>query len=281
MEAALTNMLTAMQNLADLAPDPAAADRTRLEVAVENSSMLKGFTVLEILVGRGHPMTLADLIQATGIPKASLYRTLSLFEEARLVIRESNGRAYAPGPRLASFGLEILRHDSVAAARRTILRRLVSDVAETCNLAMLNKGELIYMDRVEADWPLRLHLPVGSALPAHCSASGKLLLAFKTPGERKQLIESMPLTRFTERTICDRQLLAAELDRIAANGYALDNEEFVLGVACVAVPVRAADGEVVAAVAVHAATARLPLARAIEFVPTLNQAAASIARTFV
>ena len=89
-----------------------------------------------------------------------------------------------------------------------------------------------------------------------------------------------PCPAITERTICDRQLLAAELDRIAANGYALDNEEYVLGVACVAVAVRTPDGDVVAAVAVHAATARLPLARAIEFVPTLNQAASAIARSF-
>lgn len=269
-----------MSNLAEFAPDPVASDRTRLEAAVENSSTLKAFAVLEILVSNGTPMTLAELILATGVPKASLYRTLSLFEEARLVTRESNGRAYAPGPRLGRFALEILRHDSVAAARRTLLRRLVSEVGETCNLAMLSKGELVYMDRVEADWLLRLHLPVGTTLPVHCSASGKLLLAFKPAPERAQLVESMPLTRFTDRTICDRQLLAAELDRIAANGYGLDNEEFVLGVACVAVPVRAADGEVIAAVAVHAATARLPLARAIEFVPTLNRAAATIARTF-
>ncbi|HZH08703.1 MAG TPA: IclR family transcriptional regulator [Lautropia sp.] len=269
-----------MQSLAALAPDPVATDRSRLETAVENSSTLKAFAVLEILVGNGKPMTLADLIQATGVPKASLYRTLSLFEEARLVIRESNGRAYAPGPRLARFGLEILRHDSVAAARRTLLRRLVTDVGETCNLAMLSKGELVYMDRVEADWPLRLHLPSGGALPVHCSASGKLLLAFKPPSERTQFIESMPLARYTDRTICDRQLLAAELDRIAATGYSLDNEEFVLGVACVAVAVRTREGEVVAAVAVHAATARLPLMRAIEFVPTLNKAAEAIARTF-
>ena len=272
--------LAAMQNLAELAPERPVAERPRLELAVENSSTLKAFAVLEILVAHGKPMTLAELIQATGMPKASLYRTLSLFEEARLVSRESNGRAYAPGARLGRFALEILRHDSVSAVRRTILRRLVSEVGETCNLAMLSKGELIYMDRVEADWPLRLHLPMGSALPAHCSASGKLLLALEPAAEREQLVEAMPLTRFTQRTICDRQLLAAELDRIAANGYSLDNEEFVLGVACVAVPVRAADGEAVAALAVHAATARLPLARAIEFVPTLNEAAAAIARTF-
>jgi DNA-binding IclR family transcriptional regulator len=258
----------------------AASDRTRPETAAENSSTLKAFAVLECLVERGKPATLAELMLATGMPKASLYRTLSLFEDARLVIRESGGRAYAPGPRLASFGLEILRHDSVAGVRRAILRRLVDDVGETCNLAMLTKGELTYIDRVEASWPLRLHLPIGAGLPIHCSASGKLLLALKPAAERAQLVDALTLTRYTERTICDRQLLAAELDRIAANGYALDNEEYVLGVACVAVPVHASDGEVIAAVAVHAATARLPLARAIEFVPRLNQAASTIARTF-
>jgi DNA-binding IclR family transcriptional regulator len=161
-----------------------------------------------------------------------------------------------------------------------ILRRLVSEVGETCNLSMLRKGELVYLDRVEAEWLLRLHLPAGTALPPHCSASGKLLLAFKPAAERAQLLEAMPLARFTDRTITSRQLLESELDRIVAAGYAVDNEEYVAGVACVAVPVRDASGDVVAAVAVHAATARLPLPRAIEFVPQLNDAAARIAATF-
>jgi DNA-binding IclR family transcriptional regulator len=89
----------------------------------------------------------------------------------------------------------------------------------------------------------------------------------------------MPLTRFTEHTITDRTLIEKELDRIIAAGYALDNEEYVAGVACVAVPVRV-QGEAVAAVAVHAATARLPLRMAIELVPRLTRAAQRIAATF-
>jgi DNA-binding IclR family transcriptional regulator len=113
------------------------------------------------------------------------------------------------------------------------------------NLSMLRRARWS-ISRVEADWPLRLHLPVGSTLPPHCCASGKLLLAFKEPTERAQLVSELPLQRFTERTITDRQLLASELDRIAATGYAVDNEEYVVGVACVAVPVRIANGEVIA-----------------------------------
>lgn len=257
----------------------AVSDRARRDAALDNSTTLKALAVLDALVRAGSPATLTELVQATGMPKPSLHRTLSLFEEAGYVQREPGGRAYAVGPRLASLGLAILTHDSVAALRHTILRQLVHDVGETCNLAMLRKGEVAYLDRVEAEWPLRLHLPVGSTVPAHCSASGKLLIAHMAPGERDAMLSTLPLPRFTANTITDRGLMARELDRILGCGYSLDNEEYVAGVACVAVPVRVG-GEVIAAVAVHAAIARLPLQRAVDFVPRLTDAAAKIAKTF-
>jgi DNA-binding IclR family transcriptional regulator len=263
-------MATAVENV---------SERARRDAALENSSTLKALSVLDILVRAGRALTLTELVQATGVPKPSLHRTLSLFEDAGYVQREPGARAYAVGQRLASLGLAILTHDSVAALRHAVLRQLVADVGETCNLAMLRKGEVAYLDRVEAEWPLRLHLPVGTTVPAHCSASGKLLIAHMAPAEREALLDNLPLPRFTPNTITDRALMARELDRIVACGYALDNEEYVAGVACVAVPVRVA-GDVIAAVAVHAATPRLPLQRAIDFVPRLTDAAARIARTF-
>ena len=264
-----------MSSIAD-----ASADRARRDAALENSSTLKALSVLEALVRAPGPVTLTELMQATGLPKPSLHRTLALFEDAGYVQREPAGRAYAVGPRLASMGLAVLTNDSAAAQRRAILRELVHDVGETCNLAMLRRGEVVYLDRIEAEWPLRLHLAVGSTVPPHCSASGKLMLAFLPPEEREALLEVLPLPRYTEHTITDRTLLAREIDRIVAAGYSVDDEEYVLGVACVAAPVRLANAQVVAAVAVHAATARLPLQRALEFIPRLQQAAASIAKTF-
>ncbi len=146
-------------------------------------------------------------------------------------------------------------------------------------MAVLKRGELFYLDRVEANWALRLHLPPGTVLPPHCSASGKLLLAFKAPEERAKLLENLPLEKFTHRTITDRDLLESELERIVSTGYAIDNEEYVLGVSCVAVPVRDAIGDVVAAIAVHAATARLPLNQAMEHIPKLKEASARISQT--
>src|SRR6266576_2395777 len=211
------------------------------EIASETSSTLKAFGVLEVLVRAGRAVTLSELMQATELPKPTLHRTLALFEEAGFLAREPGGRAYIIGERLSRFAL----------------------------------------DRIEAPWPLRLHVPEGGGgLPPHCCASGKLLLAHLAAPERARLLGLMPLERFTERTITDRAVLESELDRIVSVGYAVDNEEYVLGVACVAVPVRNRHGDVIAAIAVQGATARLPLMRAIEFIPRLQAAATEIGATF-
>src|SRR3954470_2115967 len=169
------------------------SEGTRREAALENSTTLKALAVLDALVRAGRPATLTELVQATGMPKPSLHRTLSLFEDAGYVQREPGGRAYAVGQRLASLGLAILTHDSVAALRHTVLRQLVHDVGETCNLAMLRKGEVAYLDRVEAEWSLRLHLPVGPTGRPHCSASGKLRRAPMPAAERDALLATLPL----------------------------------------------------------------------------------------
>jgi len=251
------------------------------DVAGETSSTLKAFGVLEVLVRAGRAVTLSELMQATELPKPTLHRTLALFEEAGILSREPGGRAYIIGDRLSRFGLDVLRNEGAATERRMVLRRVVSEIGESCNLAVLYKGALIYLDRIEAEWPLRLQIPAGGhSMPPHCCASGKLLLAHLPILERARLLDLMALKEFTVRTITDRQVLASEMDRIVNAGYAVDNEEYVLGVACVAVPVRNRQGEVVAAVAVQGATARLPLMRAIEFVPHLQAAALNIGATF-
>src|SRR5260370_41543766 len=163
-------------------------------------------------------------MQATGVEKPRLHRTLALCEEGGCLGREPGGRVYISGERLSRFALDVLRSDGAAAERRTILRRVVSEITETCNLAVLKRGALVYLDRVEAPWPLRLHLSEGGdSLPPHCCASGKLLLAHLAAPERQRLLGLMPLQRFTERTITDRAVLESELARIVNVGFAVHN----------------------------------------------------------
>ena len=168
---------------------------------------------------------------------------------------------------------------SLRADRHAILAGLMDEIGETCKLTMLDGPQVVYLDRVEAAWPLRMNLTSGSHVPLHCTASGKLLLAMLPKSARDRLAARLILTRYTETTITEPKRLAAELARIRANRYATDNEEYHAGLVCVAVPVTDSRKRVCAAIAVHAPVSRMPLQRALEHLPMLRRAAQAVAAT--
>ncbi|MFY9314812.1 MAG: IclR family transcriptional regulator [Burkholderiales bacterium] len=241
---------------------------------------LRAIGVLESLVAAERPASLADLTAALRLPKPTLYRMLAMLERARLVSREPGSRRYAPGPRLATLGRNVMLNGSLRSSRHAILARLVGEIGETCNYTMLDGDAVVYLDRVEAAWPLRMTLSSGSQVPLHCTASGKLLLALLPKAARTRIAAQVPLTRYTDTTITDPRRLAAEFAAIRARRYATDNEEFHAGLVCVAVPVADASKRVCAAIAVHAPVSRMPLERALEHLPALQRAAAEMAATF-
>ena len=170
--------------------------------------------------------------------------------------------------------------EAVRAPRRAILKRLAEELGETVNLTMLDGSEVVYLERVETEWPLRMTLQPGSHVPLHCTASGKLLLALLPAAQRRRIVRELALVRYTDNTIVERRALDAELVAIRRHAFATDNEEYLAGLVCVAVPVAAPDGRNVACVAVHAPVARLTLERALTHVPALKRAAAALGATF-
>lgn len=241
---------------------------------------LRAVSVLEALVAAERPAALAELTGLVRLPKPTLYRMLGMLESAGLVMREPGARRYAPGPRLAALGRNVMLNGAQRAARRAILARLVEEIGETCNFTMLEGAEVIYVDRVEAAWPLRMNLTSGSRVPLHCTASGKLLLALLPKPTRERLTAQLALPRYTDTTITDRKALGAELARIRANRYATDNEEYHAGLVCVAVPVMDGRKRACAALAVQAPVSRMPLERALGYLPTLRRAAEAMGSTF-
>src|SRR3990172_4764727 len=226
-------------------------------------------------------------------------------ERAGLVWREPASRGYTPGPRLAALGRDVMLNGSLRAERHSILARLVEVIGETCNFTMLDGAEVVYLDRVEAAWPLRVTLSPGSHVPLHCTASGKLLLALLPKAARTRLLAHLALSRHTDTTITDGKRLAArpgaiparplprntdtttpdgkrlaaELAQIRASRFATDNEEYHAGLVCVAVPVMDARRRACAAIAVQALASRMPLRRALEHLPVLRSAADAMAAT--
>ncbi|MBI2312688.1 MAG: IclR family transcriptional regulator [Betaproteobacteria bacterium] len=245
-----------------------------------SSATLRAFLILEHIVGADRPVSMTEVMDRVGLPKPTVYRILTLLEAAGLLVREPDGKSYTVGPRLARFGLAVMMNGTVRAQRHAILQRLVDEVGETCNLTMQDGGEVVYLDRVDSPWPLRIDLKPGSRVPLHASASGKLFLARLPRGRRRALLANLALTRFTDNTITDAGLLEAELDRVRNHQVAVDNEEYLAGLVCVAVPVLGRDERVLASLAVQAPVARLSVTRAMDHVPALRRAAQAMAATF-
>ncbi len=242
---------------------------------------LRLFDLLEVLVREGRPLTLAEAVAASGWPKPTVHRLLGQLEAGELLAREPDGRRYAVAPRLLRLSESALAGSTQQGVRHAVLRQLVADVGESCNLTALSGAEVVYLDRIESAFPLQFNLRPGTRVPIHCSASGKLLLAHLPAAQRNALHDGLPLARYTATTLDSREALEAEFRRIRKDGYSVDAEEFVEGLVCVAVPVPAQHGGIPrCAVALQAPAARMSLAQAIERLPRLQAAAQALARTW-
>ncbi|MGI9476073.1 MAG: IclR family transcriptional regulator [Hyphomicrobiaceae bacterium] len=222
------------------------------------------------------PITANEMSERTGLPKATVYRLCEQLLAADLIRRQIGGRGFVPGQGLIDLSQTVLSGRAVYVARHAVLERVAREIGETCNLVVPERTGMVYWDRVETEWPLRLQLPVGSRVPFHATSSGKLYLASLGEQQCQRLLQEIELKAYTENTITAPDELRRHLVKTAERGYSLDDEEFIAGMTAVAVAILDKAGRYVASLAVHAPTSRLSIAQACEHVELLQDAARRI-----
>lgn len=222
------------------------------------------------------PITANEMSERTGLPKATVYRLCEQLLAADLIRRQIGGRGFVPGQGLIDLSQTVLSGRSVYVARHAVLERVAREIGETCNLVVPERTGMVYWDRVETEWPLRLQLPVGSRVPFHATSSGKLYLASLGDQQCQRLLQEIELKAFTDNTITSPEELQRHLVKTAERGYSLDDEEFIAGMTAVAVAIQDKAGRYVASLAVHAPTSRMSIAQACEHVSVLQDAACRI-----
>jgi DNA-binding IclR family transcriptional regulator len=260
---------------------PSIHERPDHEGSLKETPIVRLLALLELIARKDAPFTLQNLVQDTGWPKPSLHRMLAQLEASGLLQRDLKGRHYSTGQRLTQLAENVLLNSTTRAARHRVLRLLVDQAGESCNLTSFSAGEVLYLDRVETAAPLRFYLHSGSRVPAHCSATGKLFLSQMTPGQRQKLWDAGPLERFTDRTLVDTATLEEEITKVRTQGFAIDNEEFLPGLLCIGVLVPSLDGrdnKTNMGIALQAPKVRFSLERAMQCLPLLQQAAQALSR---
>ncbi len=241
----------------------------------------KALRVLEAVAERKRPLSIAEIAAALDLPQPTAHRIVSVLERLGFVGREPGKRRIVEGGRLLGLGINVLQAAAGSGSRHAILAALARKSGESCNLGVMSGTNVVYVDRVESQWPLGLRFEPGSRVPLHCTAIGKLLLSQLAEEALEAQLQNGPLTRYTATTITEARRLKEELKRIRRQGYSTDNQEFMSGVVCIAVPVRGPrNGHVCAGLAISAAEARLTLAGVKRFLPELRAAAGKLARNF-
>lgn len=240
------------------------------------SRSIRALEMVETVAAAGYPLTIAEIVQATGLPRATTHRLVSLLEREGFLQRDLSGRGYVEGFRLIRLANSVIGGTGARALRHRIMTDLSAELGETCNLAVPEAGEMVYLDRVELKWQLGVQFAIGSRVPLHCTASGKLYLSSLPPDQRRRMVRRLDMQRFTPKTITDPAKLEAELEAIAETRIGTDDEELLENMIAASVPVLDGSGRLCATLSVHAAVMRMSLDQAIACAPVLRRAAAEL-----
>jgi IclR family transcriptional regulator, pca regulon regulatory protein len=237
--------------------------------------LAKGLAIIEAFSARS-VMSVADAARAAGATRASARRCLLTLTE--LGYLEHSGREFRPLTRLRRLGGIASRRDQLAQLAQPLLSRTRDELAESISLAILDDDAALFIARAEAEHIVSTGVQIGTRLPAYCSATGRVLLSQFPDHEILKRLGSKPLARRTSHTLTRPSELLAEIISVRDRGYAVSDEELELGLRALAVPVLGADREIIAAVSVSAASARVRSAEMRRrFVPVLQSCAKLLA----
>ncbi|MGN6550915.1 MAG: HTH-type transcriptional regulator BhcR, partial [Pararhizobium sp.] len=230
------------------------------------------------VVANGNGLSLTEIAEATGQAPATAYRALLTMQKHGVVEFDTGAQLWRIGVEAFRIGSAFLGRSSIVEQARPKMQEIMATTGETANLAIVDCGEVVFVSQVETHEPIRAFFRPGTRGPVHASGIGKALLAFFPDEALRRLLGRKMLDGFTDKTITDREALAAELASIRARGFAVDDEERTVGMRCIAAPIFNAHGEAVAGISVSGPSVRVTPARDAEYGALVRRAADAITR---
>lgn len=212
-------------------------------------SLAKIAQLLDTFTFERQEWALSELAAACNLHPSTARRLLLSCQSVGFIGQDPITRRYRLGMKLFELGSRVGEQFSLRTVARPYLKRVNAATQESVYLGLLDRGEVLYIDRVESPHPVRLTTHPGQRRPLHSTGSGKLLLAYLSDDALENFL-SGPLERFTDRTICDPDLLRQELARIRERGYSTTLDEHLEGTFSLAAPIYGQGGVVVAALGV-------------------------------
>ncbi len=232
--------------------------------------------VIEFIVNNSKPPTFTAIQEVLAIPKSSLSYLLQDLTNRDYIHFDPDVRVYYPGLKLIQVGASCINNTNMSREIWLGIKKLSDDLEETAHAAILDGRFVVYIGKCQGTKDLSVVTTIGFKIPAHATALGKMLLSFLGKEEVESRLGNMELERYTENTIVSSQQLIAELEQIARQGYAIDNQEIIPGGICVAAPIGDKSRKVVAALSVTVPAIRVSEEFLREIISKVQAAAANV-----
>jgi DNA-binding IclR family transcriptional regulator len=219
--------------------------------------LTKTFAILDVLLEHKTPMTMSEISEKLKFYPSTVHRILDTLKYGGYVEQNPDNQKYQLGLKLLELGMAKIHQIDLVKEAKPFLKELAKKCNETVHLAILEDTNVLYLAKEESSQTIRMISYVGRRGPLHCTALGKVLLAFLPLEERGELLDRLELFRLTENTITDRVQLETELNTIIEKGFAMDREENEKDVRCLAAPVKNYKGRVIAAVSISSPAYRV------------------------
>lgn len=245
------------------------------------STVQKTFSLLEHFTADKVEWGVTELAEAVGSNKSTIYRFLSDLQSSGIVYKDPTTEKYSLGLKLFELGNRVNLQSAFVEKTHPPLLEVAQNITETVHIGILHQNQVFCVDKVESPQGLKISTQIGSHNPAYCTAVGKVLLANQQKGQQEQILDNITrnnggLAALTENTLTKRTALQAELDKISMQGYAIDKEEFEIGLICVAIPIYNQRNETIAALSASGPSSRFREEKVMDYVQILKRGANAI-----
>jgi len=237
----------------------------------------RALQILECFDDENPERGVSEIAQVVGLHKATTHRIITTLLNFGYMERSPDGQKYRLGIRLTELGLKVVRQMDLRREAEPYMRQFVTEWDETCDLSIFDRGEVFYIEVLRGSRALTIAAAIGQRLPAYCTASGKLFLAYLSPTTLESIL-GQKMTAFTVNTITSPEAIRNQLGTTRQVGYAIDDEELEVGIYAISAPIFNRQGNVIAAVGSPCPVSRMTPDRTQGLTKAIKQAAQAISR---
>lgn len=214
------------------------------------NALERGLTIVETLALSDRPLGVSEIGAAVGVDKSAVHRLLTILTARGYTEKDPESKRYRLSPKVIHLGQSVSAKVKLIEEARPFVREMAKITGQSAHLAVLRDHRVVYLDEAVPNTSLRVDVPVGGLAPAYCTALGKALLSRLDDHQLSVYIDAVSLVAHTKRSLTSASALVSELADVRERGFAADDEEFTLGVYCLAAPVVDHTGAAVAALGV-------------------------------